>query len=218
MTSSSRSSVSIRRCASMVRSIARSMTARKASTPKVWIASQTLIARLARVSCRPRSAKFTACWPSGRSWRYSGCNSKARSSVAPSRTRRQPTSNGMASHLCGSSVMESASSRPSRAARPRSVRTAKAPYAPSTCIQIPRSRQTREMATRSSTAPVLVVPALALTRNGRRPAIASASRAATRSSTRRRNRLSVGSTRIWSDRNPRCRAARASDEWVWSLA
>jgi len=70
----------------------------------------------------------------------------------------------------------------------------------------------------SSIAPVFVVPALATTRNGRRPASASASIAPARSSTRRRNRSSVGSTRIWSGRNPRWRAARASDEWVWSPA
>ena len=59
VTSSSRGSASIRACAASVWSMARSIVARKASRPNVSIASQTLIARLARVSCSPRSAKFT---------------------------------------------------------------------------------------------------------------------------------------------------------------
>ena len=59
VTNSSRESASIQACAASVWSMARSIAARNASTPNVSIASQTLIARLARVSCSPRSAKFT---------------------------------------------------------------------------------------------------------------------------------------------------------------
>ena len=59
--SSSSSGVSrTRRSASTARSSARSIAARNASSPNVWIESQTFSARQPRVSCSPRSEKLTS--------------------------------------------------------------------------------------------------------------------------------------------------------------
>ena len=59
--SSSSSGVSRTRCsASRARSSERSIASRNASSPNVWIESQTFSARQPRVSCRPRSEKLTS--------------------------------------------------------------------------------------------------------------------------------------------------------------
>ena len=195
-------------------------TARNASTPNVWIASQTLIARLARVSWRPRSAKLT-----GRGWSPiapggtpGGARTPARAR-RPSRTIRQPTSNGIASHLCGSSVTESASSRPRerRAAalgQDREAAVGAVDVEPDPALAADR----RDRRAGRRRRPCSSCPALAMTRNGRRSGgQVGVDRGdevvGPHPEPRRRSRR----TRIWSGRKPRWRAARASDEWVWSL-
>ena len=142
--------------------------------------------------------------------------SNAWRSASPSRISSAPASIGWYSHLCGSSVIESASSMPRSASAPRSVRQANPPYAASTCSHTPCSRQIRARSASGSTAPELVVPALATTTAGRRPAARSASIAPRSAEGRTRIRSSVGSTRTWSGRKPSTRAPRASEEWVWS--
>ncbi len=95
-----------------------------------------------------------------------------------SRTRRAPQPTGTPGHLCGSSVRESARSSPAYAEAISSSRRPKAPYAPSTCSQRPSAAQTSARSSSGSIAPVLVVPALAATANGRRPAARSSAIAA----------------------------------------
>ena len=84
--------------------------------------------------------------------------------------------------------------------------------AASTCSQTDRSRHTFAISAIGSTAPVLVAPATASTASGRRPARRSASMAATSPSTRIRRSRSTGRTLTCCGRNPRLRAARASEE------
>ena len=63
---------------------------------------------------------------------------------------------------------------------------------------------------------MFVVPALAATNRGRRPARSSASIARSRESGRMRNRSSTGTARTRLGGNPSTRAALATEEWAWS--
>jgi hypothetical protein len=65
---------------------------------------------------------------------------------------------------------------------------------------------------------VLVVPEVATTQNGRRPAARSAATAATTWSGGSRNSASLGSSRTWDGSRPSNPAARPIQEWVWSEA
>ena len=98
------------------------------------------------------------------------------------------------------------------AARPRSVSARKPPYAPSTCSQAPCPDATRCRAGRSSTAPVLVLPAAATTHHGTSPAAASAAIASASASGRIRNRSSIATS--WMRSIPISRSARPTDEWA----
>ena len=67
-----------------------------------------------------------------------------------------------------------------------------------------------------STAPVEVVPAVAATQNGTRPAARSASTAARSSATGSRKSASASITRSCSRAKPSTRSARATDACPWS--
>ena len=78
-----------------------------------------------------------------------------------------------------------------------------------------RSRpHTSAIASRGSTAPVLVVPAVETTRKGRSPARRSASIAARRASTLMRKCSSTGTVRTRSGRMPASRADLATEAWA----
>jgi hypothetical protein len=69
-----------------------------------------------------------------------------------------------------------------------------------------------------STLPVLVVPEVATTQNGRRPAARSAATAAATVAGGSRNWASFSSRRTWAGWRPSMPAARPIQEWVWSEA
>ena len=72
------------------------------------------------------------------------------------------------------------------------------------------------MAFNGSTAPVLVVPALAMTQNGRKPAARSADTAAANAPMSMRKASSTATLRSWSGRKPRMRSAFWFEPWVWA--
>ena len=101
---------------------------------------------------------------------------------------------------------------PRNSAPPRGVSVANAPYAASTCSHNDSRAHSSPIADRSSTAPVFVVPALATTRKGTRPAARSAATASRTVSARRRQASSVASTRTFSREMPAIHAARTTAE------
>ena len=128
----------------------------------------------ARGSCARARARSRRSRRSRRRPACRACSGRGRCASAGARpgsfTRRQPEPYGMKRPLCGSRTIESARARPASAARPRSVSAKNPPYAASVWSQRPSFAAKSASASRSSTAPVFVVPALATTRNGVKPA------------------------------------------------
>ena len=98
------------------------------------------------------------------------------------------------------------------------VRMAGAPKAPSTWNHSPSARHSAARSASGSTLPVLVVPEVATTQNGRRPAARSAATASATTPGGSRNSWSLPSSRTWDGRRPTSPAARPIQEWVWSEA
>ena len=107
---------------------------------------------------------------------------------------------------------------PASSSRPPAVRIAGAPKAPSTWNHSPSVRHRAARPASGSTLPVLVVPEVATTQNGRSPAARSAATAAATSSGRSRNSASLARRRSCPGRRPSSPAARPIQEWVWSEA
>ena len=93
------------------------------------------------MSCTPRSEGFQSA-DSVRVSRYSAFWVWARRARSGSRYSSAQTSNGANSHLCGSTMTESACSTPAKVGRIRSTSIAARPYAPSMCSHTPRERVT----------------------------------------------------------------------------
>ena len=126
--SSSRSGLLLMYCSARAASSSPDATARRnAAMPNVCTDIHSFSARAARVSCRPRSAKFGWFEPHTVSWMTSCRSAKGRSSVRRSFTSRQPASYDWKNHLWASRPMESARSIPASCRRPVSVTTAKPP-------------------------------------------------------------------------------------------
>ena len=105
---------------------------------------------------------------------------------------------------------------PSSTRRPGSQSAAGAPYAPSTWNHIPCSAHRSANGCSGSTEPVLVVPALATTNPGRRPAARSSAIAASTAATGMRIASSVGTIRTSPGAKPSATRPRPIDECVWS--
>ena len=176
--------------------------------------SHSLNARKLRVSWSPRSVKLTSRSPAAASSRNSRWVEKIDSSRPTSRTSTQPASSGWNSHLWASRASESACSIPASSSRPPALRMAGAPKAPSTWNHSPSARHSAASAASGSTLPVLVVPEVATTQNGRHPAARSAATAAATSSGRSRYSASLPSRRTWDGCSPTSPAARPIQEWV----
>jgi hypothetical protein len=101
---------------------------------------------------------------------------------------------------------------------PPAARMAGAPKAPSTWNHSPSARHSPASSASGSTLPVLVVPEVATTQNGRRPAVRSAATAAATVAGGSRNWASFSSRRTWAGWRPSMPAARPIQEWVWSEA
>ena len=146
-----------------------SMAALNPSSPNCCIVIQTFSARNPRVCWKPYSLNHggpptPVLLPSVR--RYGGTRLNADRIASASRTSTRPASTGTNSHLCGSSAMLSARASGASRSAYSSERIAGPPYAASTCSQTSCRRQTSAIASRSSMAPVLVVPAVATTAIG----------------------------------------------------
>ena len=111
--------------------------------------------------------------------RYCGMNENVARCASSSRTRASPTSIGACIHLWRSSARESARSSP-RTASACELSARKPPMAPSTWSHSPSASARSAMASRSSTEPVLMVPADATTASGSTPADRSAAIVAAR--------------------------------------
>ncbi len=107
--------------------------------------------------------------------RYSGVSIKVSRWAFSSRTSMQPASNGMCIHLCKSSAIESARLIPVSSGLTASDIRAMAPIAPSTWNHSWYCWHRSAMAFRSSIAPVLTVPDVAIIQIGRYPALISSS-------------------------------------------
>ena len=90
--------------------------------------------------------------------------------------------------------------------------------AASTCSQAPAPAVTAAMSATGSKAPDEVVPRVAHTKNGTRPASRSAAIAAARASGRMANALSWATTRIASVPMPAIRSPFSTLEWAWAVA
>ena len=107
---------------------------------------------------------------------------------------------------------------PARRGRSVALSAAAAPNAPSTCIHSPRSAQASAIAASGSIAPTLTEPAVATTKNGVRPAAASASTASRSASTSIVKSAPTGTMRSWSEPRPRMSKARFTHECVPAAA
>ena len=120
----------------------------------------------------------------------------------------------MNSHLCGLNTKLSARSSPASSPRNSGHTAADPAMAPSTCSHMPAASATGAIAGTGSTASELVVPMVAITRHGTRPAARSSSTAAASRSGRRAKASSTSISRTWSARSPATRAPFSSDEWA----
>ena len=102
-------------------------------------------------------------WGSSAEGRYGAPTLSARANRAGSRTNETPQSYGTFSHLCASTVIESACSTPSVRWRDSGAIRAKRPNAPSTCSQARPSRVSSAICAMGSKSPALTSPALAIT-------------------------------------------------------
>lgn len=146
--------------------------------------------------------------------RYSGTRLKAARSSGIRRLRSSEASNGVYSHLCGLTTIESARSQPSKSAR-RSGRSATTPaYAASTWSQRPWASATRAISPIGSAEVDAVVPIVATMAIGRSPAARSASIADSSASMRIRYASSVSTWTIASRPRPRVMHALSMELWA----
>jgi hypothetical protein len=121
-------------------------------------------------------------------------------------------------HLCGLVQYESTWSRPALTQRSSGHSAAMPAWAASTCNQIPSRRQMAASSGTGSKAVVDVVPAVAHTKKGRRPAARSSAMAASSASGRMANAASWATTRRLSVPTPATRTPFSIDEWACEVA
>ena len=148
--------------------------------------------------------------------RYSGFTASERRISPASRYRKMLQSIGVDIHLWGFSTIESARSHPSNSLLFSGREAAGPAYAASTCIHTPSRSHTSAMADTGSTLVVEVVPIVAHTMTGVRPAARSSVMARSSSSGIMRNRSSTGMRRRLSSPSPAATVALSSELWAWS--
>ena len=119
---------------------------------------------------------------------------------------------GTDSHLWASKVIDAARAIPARSGRSSGTSAAAPPQAASTCSQSRSSSAIWAISASGSTAPALVVPAVAATKKGEQPASRSARMRSARSSGSMRSRASTRTSRTASVPRPHRRAA-LRNEW-----
>ena len=150
-----------------------------------------------------------------RSRKYSGTSENARRRTSMRRQYNALKSNGVKSHLCGLTTSESAASAPASTHRYR-ARWPSRRHAASTCSHTAASEQTSAIAATGSMLVDDVVPTVATTAIGSRPAPRSSAIATRRASARIENRSSTGMRRIASRPRPSVSTALSIDECVCS--